>query len=671
MSGTAAKRFDAFWLVQLPVGAKRAILVACDIVLVAFVLAGTLVVLGHDPWPVSDGTGLLLGVACTLTVPALGSQRVYRATIRFIGAELMADMLRGTALVAASVALASFVFGLQTSGDAVALGLVFWAFASFALGGARFLMRFIVIGSNGRGEPVAIYGAGEAGRRLVAAAASSHDLRPVLFVDDDQRLRGRVVAGLPVAVPADLPTLIQRYGIRRILLALPSVGRHRRQQILTNLEALPVHVQTVPDIGDLVTGKARLDELREVDVADILGREQVAPNRRLLDACVRGKSVMVTGAGGSIGSELCRQVIELGATRLVLFELCELALYKIEQELRERLREREQPIELVPLLGSVHHRQRVRQAMTAFGVQTVYHAAAYKHVPMVEYNMTEGVHNNVIGTWYAAEAAEEAGVETFVLVSTDKAVWPVNVMGATKRFAELVLQGMAERGGRTRFCMVRFGNVLESSGSVVPLFREQIQRGGPITVTHPDVIRYFMTIPEAAQLVIQAGSMGEGGDVFVLDMGEPVRIADLAQRMIQLMGLTVRDESNPQGDIAIAYTGLRPGEKLYEELLIGDNVGETEHPMILRAYEEKLSWANVESGLQRLLAAANHGDCEQIQQVLLEAINGYKPACERIEDLVWQQRVPVPPRPVKRRPETPASHVPPVDEVGVSAARAG
>lgn len=661
-----------FWLVRLPVAAKLAIVAMSDVILVSLVLAGTFTVLGRDPWLSPGAVGAIFGIAVALTIPALASQRLYRASIRFIGAEMMAALLRGSALIAAPLALTAYLLEVNTVRGAIALGLVFWAFATLVLGGARFLMRFIVIGSNGKGERVAIYGAGEAGRRLVAAAANSHDLRPVLFIDDDPALRGRLISGVPVSTPAELPDLIDKYGIRRILLALPSIGRHRRQQILGNLEALPVHVQTVPDIADLVTGKARLDELREVEVADILGREQVAPNRRLLDACIRGKSVMVTGAGGSIGSELCRQAIELGATRLVLFEMSELALYTIEQELRERLRHRNLRVELVPLLGSVHHRQRVRQAMTSFGVQTVYHAAAYKHVPMVEFNMAEGVHNNVIGTWYAAEAAEEAGVETFVLVSTDKAVWPVNVMGATKRFAELVLQGMADRRSRTRFCMVRFGNVLESSGSVVPLFREQIQRGGPVTVTHPEVIRYFMTIPEAAQLVIQAGAMGKGGDVFVLDMGEPVRIVDLAQRMIQLMGLSVRDAENPNGDIAITYTGLRPGEKLYEELLIGDNVGETEHPMILRAYEEKLSWANVESSLQLLLVAANRGDCEQIQQVLLDAINGYRPTCERIEDLVWQRRVPASPRPVLARAEVPSMPVAvaPVDELRVGVARA-
>ncbi len=347
---------------------------------------------------------------------------------------------------------------------------------------------------------------------------------------------------------------------------------------------------------------------------------------------------MVTGAGGSIGSELCRQIVELGPCRLVLFEISEHALYQIDQELTKLVRARGMNVEIVALLGSVHHRDRVRGAITAFGVQTLYHAAAYKHVPIVEYNMIEGIHNNIIGTWHTAEAAEEAGVETFVLISTDKAVLPVNVMGATKRFAELVLQAMAERGSKTRFCMVRFGNVLESSGSVVPLFRKQIREGGPVTVTHKDVIRYFMTIPEAAQLVIQAGSLGRGGDVFVLDMGEPVRIADLARRMINLMGLTVRDEATPEGDIAIRYSGLRNGEKLYEELLIGTDVARTEHPMIMRAMEESLPWPRVRHYLAQFQLASNAFDCEQTLNLLLESVNGFVPVSEGIDDLVWQAR---------------------------------
>lgn len=625
-------------LVRAPVGVKRTIVASGDVVLTGLALAATLLVLGYRLWPASHGLAALFGLCAALTIPVLSAQRLYHAIIRFIGSEMHAQLLRGTTIIALVIALSAFLLDVGGPRAAVAIGLVFWTFASFLLGGARVLMRAIVMGSNGKGEPVAIYGAGEAGRRLVAAAANSQELRPVLFVDDDPKLQGRMVAGIRVSAPAELADLVPDQQIRRVLLALPSVSRHRRRQILEGLKSLPVQVQTVPDIGDLITGKARLDELRDVSVADILGRDPVAPNHELLDACIRGRNVLVTGAGGSIGSELCRQIIELGATRLVLLELSELALYSIERELRERLRERGLDVELVPLLGSVLQRNLVRQAVQGFGIQTIYHAAAYKHVPIVEYNMAEGVRNNAIGTWYTAEAAIEAGVETFVLISTDKAVRPANVMGASKRLAELVLQGLAMRGGATRFCMVRFGNVLESSGSVVPLFREQIQRGGPVTVTHQEVIRYFMTIPEAAQLVLQAGSMGEGGDVFVLDMGEPVRIADLAQRMIQLMGLTVRDAGNPQGDIAIEFTGLRPGEKLYEELLIGDIAGATAHPKILRAREQNLPWPQVQEALELLVIATGNGDCESIQRLLLNVVNGYQPSCAQIEDLAWQRR---------------------------------
>lgn len=619
-----------FMLVRIPVGLKRTIVATCDVALAVLALAGTLLVLNFRLWPADGRLVTLLVICAALTVPVLSAQRLYHAIIRFIGAEMHAKVLRGAALIALSLAVAAFALDIGDLRLCIGIGLVFWTFASFLLGGARILMRAMVIGRNvrnGKSEPVAIYGAGEAGRRLAAAAGNSHELRPVLFVDDDPMLHGRLVAGIPVAGPAELPERVRDEQIRRVLLALPSVSRQRRQQILRNLESLSIQVQTVPDIGDLVTGRARLEELRDVGVEDILGRDPVAPNTRLLDACIRGKCVMVTGAGGSIGSELCRQIIELGATRLVLFELSELALYRIDGELRERIRERGLRVELIALLGSVHNRNRVRQVVQGLGVQTIYHAAAYKHVPIVEFNITEGARNNVIGTWHTAEAAAEAGVETFVLVSTDKAVRPTNVMGATKRMAELVLQGMAARGGgHTRFCMVRFGNVLESSGSVVPLFREQIRRGGPVTVTDPEVIRYFMTIPEAAQLVLQAGAMGRGGEVFVLDMGEPVRIVDLARRMVQLMGLTVRDDACPQGDVAIRFTGLRPGEKLYEELLIGGEVGATEHPKILRAREQSLPWPQVRDALEALVAATNSCDCDQVRRLLLDLVNGYEPA---------------------------------------------
>ena len=406
---------------------------------------------------------------------------------------------------------------------------------------------------------------------------------------------------------------------------------------MKTLEPYSLLVQTIPDYGDILAGNARVEDVRDVDVGDLLGRDPVPPNPRLLDACIRGKVVMVTGAGGSIGSELCRQIVRLGPAQVLLFEMSELALYNIERELRALNASEGLGVELVALLGDAHHKNRVKEILQIYGVQTIYHAAAYKHVPIVEQNVVEGIYNNVFGTMNAGEAALECRVETFVLISTDKAVNPTNVMGATKRFAEIVLQALHQRGSTTRFCMVRFGNVLESSGSVVPLFREQIRRGGPVTVTHKEVIRYFMTIPEAAQLVLQAGSMGRGGDVFVLDMGKPVRIADLARRMISLMGLTVRDDANPDGDIEIVYTGLRPAEKLFEELLIGTNVTGTEHPMIMRAMEHSLPWSRVQQTLAELSVALNRFDCDRARHLLMDAVAEYKPSGE-IQDLVWSRK---------------------------------
>jgi FlaA1/EpsC-like NDP-sugar epimerase len=422
-----------------------------------------------------------------------------------------------------------------------------------------------------------------------------------------------------------------------VLLAIPTASQRRKQEILRMLEPLGVHVQSMPDLSDIISGAAHIDELRDVDVADLLGRDAVPPDPRLFASCIRGKSVMVTGAGGSIGAELCRQIVRLGPCRLVLFEMSELALYTIEGELSEYLAHENVITEIIPLLGNAHHRHRVREVLSTYGIQTLYHAAAYKHVPIVEHNVVEGIHNNVISTWYTAEAARETGVETFVLVSTDKAVNPVNVMGATKRLAELVLQALQERSTGTRFCMVRFGNVLASSGSVVPLFKKQIRDGGPVTVTHPDVIRYFMTIPEAAQLVIQAGAMAKGGDVFVLNMGRPVLIDDLARRMINLMGLTVRDTANPDGDIEITYTGLRTAEKLFEELLIGSNITGTDHPMIMRAMEHSLPWERMQQLLNELLIALASFDCRRSVALLCEAVAEYRQTHD-IRDFVWAQK---------------------------------
>jgi FlaA1/EpsC-like NDP-sugar epimerase len=625
-------------LIQLPALAKRAIVAASDACVLTLTLTLTLLVLHQFAFPANPAIVWLYPAVLLIGIPALASQGLYRAIIRFVGSRMVLAVLSGTALITITMALIAAALGVHIGPQLVSFALVFYAFGVIGLISSRFLMRALVSDRRLDAERVAIYGAGRAGLRLVAAASDHRDFLPVLFIDDNPKLHGRTIAGLPVVSPAKASKLLTSLRVDRVLLAMPSAGRRKRKEIIDSLSNQSIRLQTVPDIGDLLTGKARLEDIRDVDVNDLLGRDIVPPHNGLLDACIRGKSVMVTGAGGSIGSELCRQIVELGPRRLVLFDASEPALYQIDQELINLVRMRNLGVEIVALLGSVHHRDRVRGAITAFGVQTLYHAAAYKHVPIVEYNMIEGIHNNIIGTWHTAEAAEEAGVETFVLISTDKAVLPVNVMGATKRFAELVLQAMAERGSKTRFCMVRFGNVLESSGSVVPLFRKQIREGGPVTVTHKDVIRYFMTIPEAAQLVIQAGSMGRGGDVFVLDMGEPVRIADLARRMINLMGFTVRDEANPEGDIALRYSGLRHGEKLYEELLIGTDVARTEHPMIMRAMEESLPWPRVRHFLAQLQLASNAFDCEQTLNLLLESVNGFVPVSEGIDDLVWQAR---------------------------------
>jgi UDP-N-acetylglucosamine 4,6-dehydratase len=467
---------------------------------------------------------------------------------------------------------------------------------------------------------------------------SGPEFEVVAFVDDQPALHGRQINGITVYPRIDLPSLVITRRIDRVLIAMPSVSHRRRREVLADLEPLGVHVQSLPDLGDIISGKARIDELREVDAADLLGRDPVPPNPELFERCIRGKSVLVTGAGGSIGSELCRQIVRVGPKRLVLCERSELALYTVERELQQILENEHITLDLVPLLGNAGDRKHMAEILSAYSVQTVYHAAAYKHVPIVEHNVLAGLKNNVFSTWSAAHAAMEAGVETFVLISTDKAVNPTNVMGASKRLAELVLQGMQERATDTRFCMVRFGNVLGSSGSVVPLFREQIRRGGPVTVTHPQVVRYFMTIPEAAQLVIQAGSMATGGDVFVLDMGSPVRIDDLARRMVNLMGLTVRDpEHHPDGDIEIRYTGLRSAEKLFEELLIGNNVGGTQHPMIMRAMEKSLPWIQMREILERLNAAIESSDCRRAVALLREAVPEYQPN-EALRDHVWTSK---------------------------------
>ena len=620
-------------LLRLSRPAKRFIMLGADAVMLAAALWFGLVLKFDRLVGPASVAGLLTCVVVTglLAFLLLG---FYRTVIRFVGTKAIGRMVMGVTLSVTGLVVCERI-GLM---PAVPLSVltIYWAFALLYVGGSRFLVRYFYLYSAklSTAKRVAIYGAGEAGARLSSVLVGGAEFEPVVFVDDRSALQGSQINGLRIYAPEDLPQLVVTRKIDRVLLAMPSASHRRRREVLAGLEPLSVHVQSLPDLADIISGKARIDELRDVDVCDLLGRDPVPPNPQLFASCISKKSVMVTGAGGSIGSELCRQILRVAPTRLVLFEMSELALYTIERELREIALRELLKVEIIPLLGNANHSERVREVLLAFGVQTVYHAAAYKHVPIVEHNVIRGVDNNVVCTWNTAQAALETGVEMFVLISTDKAVNPTNVMGATKRLAELVLQGLQERTTATRFCMVRFGNVLGSSGSVVPLFQEQIRRGGPVTVTHPQVIRYFMTIPEAAQLVIQAGSMAKGGDVFVLDMGRPVRIDDLARRMINLMGLSVRDPGNPDGDIEITYTGLRSAEKLFEELLIGNNITKTDHPMIMRAMEHSIPWSRMQQILDTLCSAIQSNDCMRVLSILREAVAEYRPA-EDICDYVW------------------------------------
>ncbi|NOH70729.1 polysaccharide biosynthesis protein [Vibrio pectenicida] len=573
-----------------------------------------------------------------ITILAFTYLGLYRAILRFLTFHVFISISIGTLISSISIALLSFYFD---AGVPRSVPLIYGAFLGLMCSGFRISIRSISFWSAARDrKQVLIYGAGAAGRRLAYALRNSDSHHVLCFVDEDPTLINTVVSGLRVYDVVEVSKIVSRFTIGQILLAVPSASRSRRKQILDSLVHLSAEVLTVPDMQDIVEGKAKIDELKDVDIEDLLGRDSAIPDQCLMESNIKDKVVMVTGAGGSIGSELCRQIIRQKPTTLVLFELSEFALYQIDRELTILLESENISAKVIPLLGSVQAVNRLTTVMKSFGVNTIYHAAAYKHVPLVEYNVVEGVRNNVFGTYYTAKAAIEACVESFVLISTDKAVRPTNVMGTTKRMAELCLQALAEQEGNkengTRFCMVRFGNVLGSSGSVIPLFKKQIACGGPVTVTHPDIIRYFMTIPEAAQLVIQAGSMGKGGDVFVLDMGEPVKITDLAVNLIQLSGLEVKDECNPYGDIAIEFSGLRPGEKLFEELLIGDNVSETAHPRIMTANERFLPHEEYHLLLSELDKSCHNFEHEKIRQILIDAPTDFSPT-DSIGDLVWAQ----------------------------------
>lgn len=621
-------------LLSWPRGVKRTITASVDFitVILSLWLAFSLR-LGQFYFPPQHQWWMFLA-APVIAIPIFIKFGLYRAIIRYLGMRAIWTVVKATmlySLLFAVVVLMSNVQGVpRTVYGIQALIILLLA------GGTRLTARWWIThiqnsyGSIGKNiqhiPPVIIYGAGSSGMQLAAALKMSRQLRPVAFIDDDPVLANNQINGLNIYPFIKLSYLIDKFKVADVLLALPSVSRSRRSEIIRLLEAYPVHVRTLPGLMDLAEGKVKVSDIQEVDIGDLLGREPVEPIDELLHANITNKSVMVTGAGGSIGSELCRQIAKLEPSTLILYELNEFSLYAIEKELQQH----QLYLTIVAVLGSVQNQQRIEKVCQQFNVNTIYHAAAYKHVPLVEKNTTEAIQNNIFGTLSCAKAAINSSVETFVLISTDKAVRPTNTMGATKRFAELVLQAFAQdtkQNSCTRFTMVRFGNVLGSSGSVVPLFREQIANGGPITVTDKRIIRYFMTIPEAAELVIQAGAMGQGGDVFVLDMGEPVKIVDLAKRMIHLSGFAEKDEQHPDGDIEIIYTGLRPGEKLYEELLIGDNVSETQHPKIMRAEEHVIAWPELTLILQKLQQYNNENDCQKVRTILMEHVSGFKPQC--------------------------------------------
>ncbi|MBC3345855.1 polysaccharide biosynthesis protein [Pseudomonas sp. SWRI196] len=653
-------------MLGLPRRHKRAIQVAADIVLVWLALWLAFVVrLGIEALTSPIETHLwLFAFAPVIAIPIFIRFGMYRAVMRYFGNDALITICKAVSLSALLLALVVFWYSNHKTVVPRSIIFNYWWLSMIMIGGLRLMMRQYFLGdwfsaaqhvpftNRDDGLPkVAIYGAGSAGNQLVAALRMGRVMRPVAFIDDDSSIADRVIAGLQVYKPKHIQQMIDTTGAQEILLAVPSSSRGRRREILTLLEGFPLHVRSVPGFMDLASGRVKVDDIQEVDIADLLGRDPVPAQDELLEHCITGQSVLVTGAGGSIGSELCRQILALKPTTLLLFDHSEFNLYSILSELEPRIIRESLSLRLLPILGSVRDQDKLLDVMKTWNVDTVYHAAAYKHVPMVEHNIAEGVLNNVIGTLNTAQAALQAGVSNFVLISTDKAVRPTNVMGSTKRLAELTLQALSRelapvlfgdksnvsRVNKTRFTMVRFGNVLGSSGSVIPLFHKQIKSGGPLTVTHPKITRYFMTIPEAAQLVIQAGSMGLGGDVFVLDMGEPVKIVELAEKMIHLSGLSVRSEKNPHGDISVEFTGLRPGEKLYEELLIGDNVVATSHPMIMSANEDHLPWDVLKARLAELLVAIEHDDYARVRQLLRDTVSGYAPDGE-IVDWIYQQR---------------------------------
>lgn len=644
-------------LLSLPRRGKQAVVIFGDVV-AAWVAMWLAFTLRLEVWHFPTVQQLWIYFAAPLIfVPIFVRFGLYRAIFRYTGLATMQTLLKAATVygcVLLALVLVTFPAGVPRS-VGLLQPILFLLVVSNSRAWARFWLNKGA--RHDHRQRLLIYGAGSAGAQTAAAIANGDEFELLGFVDDDAGKVGRHINGIPVYGLVDVSQTVERLDVTDILLALPSASRRRRHQIIEELRVLPVHIRTLPGMADLASGRVAISDFRELDLEDLLGRDPVPPNSALLARDLAGKVVIVTGAGGSIGSELARQILAERPAALLLVEHSEFGLYTIHQELEAALHERsshgQADTKVVPLLGNVRDYGRMSDIFRAYKPDTVYHAAAYKHVPMVEHNPCEGVANNVLGTLNVARAAMESGAMSFVLISTDKAVRPTNVMGASKRIAEMILQALAAETmvrfddeapviglarNRTRFAMVRFGNVLGSSGSVVPLFRKQIETGGPITLTHPDVTRYFMTIPEAAQLVLQAGAMGQGGEVFVLDMGKPVRIIELARRMVELSGHTVRDAVNPEGDIEIKTTGLRPGEKLYEELLIGEDPSPTAHDRIMKARESFRTWGELRPYLALLERTTQTNDIEEVREVLKQLVTGYCPAEEIVDWIALEWR---------------------------------
>lgn len=620
-----------------PRAIKRGVSVGYDVVAIttAFYLAYVLRI-GQAGLHVDGPLLMCLGATLVVSILVFIRMGLYRAILRYINQQAIFTIVNGVLISSLAMSLSGFFVGAFMPRS---VPIIYIFTALILIGLPRLIFKSLVQIVTPKGHiKVIVYGASETGNNLVSQLQISGEFRPVAFVDDNKVKQGTVSRGLKVYSPNKLPILIKNYGVTRVLLALGNISREERVRIIRLLEPLKVQVQTIPPITDIVRGIANIRELRNIEIEDVLGREPVAPDSILMSKNTASQVIMVTGAGGSIGSELCRQLILYSPRKLILFDQNEFNLYKIEKEISALKVEHNIETEVVPFLGSVRNTDLLRAIMSQFSIHILYHAAAYKHVPLVEQNIIEAVKNNLLGTKYVAECARQHNVSHFVLISTDKAVRPTNIMGATKRLAEMIVQDLATSESKTVYSMVRFGNVLDSSGSVVPLFREQIAKGGPITVTHKDIVRYFMTLKEAAQLVIQAGALAKGGDVFVLDMGEPVKIVDLARDMALLSGFNIKDEKNPNGDIEIKFTGLRPGEKLYEELLIGDNCAGTEHPRILRANENKMASEDLRELMKSVEIFCQQYRCAELFSLIIDADIEYNPIYELNDLLHAEQR---------------------------------